>query len=99
MLGFLKIFRRKCCFCGQRSGDLKTVSSYGGNGNYDTIYHEKCLHLICDESRQYSNKMIEIAVDIVDRIRYWKVREEQRKERFRCSCEYLRENCIGKQNE
>ena len=103
MSDILKRFR-KCCFCRKRDDILKYIPrhgiyGFGGNVGTNIAYHEKCLYFVCDEPRQYSNIMVDKAVEIVDLIKYRKKEHQNMIERLNYNCKYLKENCIGKQNE
>lgn len=91
-----------CYFCKEKDDDLEYVRSYGGMygqaGMY-MAYHEKCLLLVCDEPEEHSNNMIDRAIEIIANIKYWKEKRQNMIKRLNYNCKYLKENCIGKQNE
>lgn len=93
MYNLFKVFER-CCFC-KKDSNLEYVNRHGiyGDAGMNIAYHEKCLHLVCDSPEDYGHRMIDKAINIINLIKYWKKRDEERKEKLRFNCKYLKENC------
>ena len=99
MKGPFRIFRR-CCFC-RKKDDLKFVNAYGGYGEVGWFYayHESCLNEVLCSPETHTHGEADLAIEIVDNIKYWKKRDEDDKERARQSCEYLKKACTELQEE
>lgn len=94
-MGIINKLTKRCIFCGNKGGAIY-VPDYGiysetCAGNY---YHPKCLKEIMCEPEKYKTRVVDMAIDIVDRIKSTKEKEERRKKREARRCEYLKSHCI-----
>ena len=95
-MGIINVLTKRCIFCGNRDG-VVYVPDYGiygetGVGNY---YHQKCLKEVMCEPEKYETHVVDMATDIVDRIKTTDEIKESERERQARNCEYLKSHCVG----
>jgi hypothetical protein len=61
----------KCCFCGNVDGEITSVPKYGiyEEVGHRTFFHDECLEAIQLEPEKYGHKIVDIAIDIQDRLK------------------------------
>ena len=94
-MDIIKSFR-KCVFCREKGKNLlyvRQVGCYGETGaNY--AYHGKCLNMVACEPENYRSRQIDMAIDIVDLIKYWKREDTKRAKRAQERCDYIKQTCV-----
>lgn len=93
-MGFFNRLSKKCIFCGSRAGERKYVPCYGIYGEMSGMsgnwYHEGCLREIVCEPERFKSRTVDLAVDMVDRIKETKRRKDMETARRKKQCEYLK---------
>lgn len=92
MFDLFKRFRR-CPFCGGRDNlqYIRGHGIYGGDGRY-LAYHHACLRAIAYDPEHYSNKDVDVAVELIDLIESKEQRRQEKIRQVMKKYEYLREH-------
>lgn len=94
-MGIINKLTKRCVFCGNKD-ETKYVPAYGlyGQSRPGNYYHNECLMEVMCEPEKYKTRIVDMAIDIADRIKGTKAlkmcREEQEKKR----CDYLKSLCV-----
>jgi hypothetical protein len=72
---------------------IEAFGIYGGivSGNW---YHKSCLNEVVCEPEKYATRTVDMAIDIIGRIKEMKSRKEGRTKRSLELCEYLKQHCV-----
>ena len=94
-MGIINRLTKRCIFCGNKDA-TKYVPAYGiyGQSCAGNHYHDECLmEVMCDPER-YKTIVVDMAIDIADRIKVTKERKIHREEREKKRCDYLKSLCV-----
>lgn len=61
----------KCCFCNKSEGMLKAVPCYGiysEESDKKVFFHHECLEVVQENPEKFGHAIVDMAVDIQDRI-------------------------------
>ena len=95
-MGIINALSKKCVFCGSRVG-TKYVPVFGIYREFEAgnWYHDKCLQKVACEPEKHE-RFVDLAIDMIDRIKIMKREEESAKRRAEKACEYLKQQCVTK---
>lgn len=94
-MGIINKLTKRCVFCGNKD-ETKYVPAYGlyGQSCAGNYYHEECLTEVICEPEKYKTIVVDMAIDIVDRIKGTKALKLRREEQEKKRCDYLKAQCI-----
>jgi len=75
-----RFITKKCIFCGGKQ-DVKYVPDwglYGGMEGSGDHYHDECVRQICADPEGAGHKLVDRAIDIMERVK--ELKEDQEKE-------------------
>ena len=95
-MGIINSFTKRCIFCKSKGGEIKYVPAYGiyRDTMFGNWYHDSCLMEVACTPGKYNSRTIDMAVDIIDRIKMQKEIAKDLKERMSKKCSYLKQHCI-----
>jgi len=93
-MGWINYFTRKCIFCKSKE-NTEYIEAYGmyGETYSGNWYHKGCLHEVTCRPEKYPSLTVDMAIDIIDRI---KRKERIRNDTIRQAkekCKYLSSIC------
>lgn len=93
-MGIINKISKKCVFCGEKDEAeyIPAYDMYGGvyAGNW---FHKGCLREVTCQPEKHSPRMVDLAIDIVDRIKEKKWIAKRREDEINEQCDYLKEHC------
>lgn len=97
-MGIINMLTKRCIFCKSREG-TEYVPDYGiygeESGNW---YHKECLNEIACDPEKYPSRLVDMAVEMIERIKEYKKRtaeaEEREKQRIKQNIEFLKSHCV-----
>ena len=94
-MGIINRISKRCIFCKSKEGTeyIEAYGLYGGIISGDWI-HYQCLREITCNPEKYESLTVDMAIDIIDRIKESKKRSQARAGSALRRCEYLRQHCI-----
>ena len=94
-MGIINKMTKRCIFCKSRGGTeyVEAFGMYSESiaGNW---FHRECLREIACNPEKHSIRIVDMAIDIVDRLRESKIREESMAKNVKRRCDYIKSHCV-----
>jgi hypothetical protein len=94
-MGIINKITKRCIFCKGKDG-CEYVPAFGIYGDViaGNWYHKECLTEVICNPEKYSHNKVDMAIDIVDRIKESNRQEKMAQKDREWRCEYLKQHCI-----
>lgn len=80
-MGIINYFSKKCVFCKSKINTKYVEAYHYGGVCYGDWYHEKCLRKVAQEPENYPERTVDLAIDIINRIRESKKKDDDLEEK------------------
>lgn len=84
----------KCCLCGERSKNLESVNGYGIYHTSRRYYHRTCLQEITCDPEHYKHIQVDMAINILDKLKIEKEKAILRNKQFKRQCKEIKNYCV-----
>jgi len=94
-MGVFNKWNGKCILCGLKEGKREYISDFGIYGECaGNWFHRECLRDICCNPEKYDYRKVDMAIDIIDRLKRVDYAKKEKENYLKIQYEELKKYCI-----